>query len=135
MALVNSCKKKKYLNHLMNASVIVPFHNEHWSTLLRTAWSVLNRSPKHLIHEVILVDDYSSKGEWMIRQCGTNHVAPTMTRLLKHYRIMDKSISLVHTPNDFFLYKENIIVSFALEIFHWKMCSTCINRFVVDTSG
>eukprot|EP00105_Crassostrea_gigas_P035285 XP_019919433.1 PREDICTED: putative polypeptide N-acetylgalactosaminyltransferase 10 isoform X3 [Crassostrea gigas] len=57
----SDCKKKKYLNHLMNASVIVPFHNEHWSTLLRTAWSVLNRSPKHLIHEVILVDDYSSK--------------------------------------------------------------------------
>lgn len=55
------CKTKKYWNMLPNASVIVPFHNEHWSTLLRTAKSVLNRSPKHLIHEIILVDDFSSK--------------------------------------------------------------------------
>lgn len=55
------CAHKKYLYHLPNASVVVPFHNEHWSTLLRTVYSVLNRSPKHLIHEVILVDDFSTK--------------------------------------------------------------------------
>ncbi|KAL5012727.1 hypothetical protein ScPMuIL_011278 [Solemya velum] len=55
------CKLKKYWNHLPNASVIVPFHNEHWTTLLRTAVSVINRAPKHLIHEVILVDDFSTK--------------------------------------------------------------------------
>lgn len=42
-------------------SVIVPFHNEHWTTLLRTATSVVNRSPPHLLKEVILVDDFSSK--------------------------------------------------------------------------
>lgn len=55
------CAHKKYLHNLPNASVVVPFHNEHWTTLLRTVYSVLNRSPKHLIHEVILVDDFSTK--------------------------------------------------------------------------
>ncbi|RZC40097.1 polypeptide GalNAc transferase 6-like, partial [Asbolus verrucosus] len=55
------CKSKKYLKDLPSVSVIVPFHNEHWTTLLRTAYSVVNRSPAHLLKEVILVDDFSTK--------------------------------------------------------------------------
>lgn len=30
--------------------------------LLRTVWSVINRSPKHLLHEILLVDDASDRG-------------------------------------------------------------------------
>lgn len=55
------CKAKKYWNKLPNCSIVVPFHNEHWTTLLRLTYSVVNRAPKELLHEVILVDDFSTK--------------------------------------------------------------------------
>ncbi|XP_076446665.1 putative polypeptide N-acetylgalactosaminyltransferase 10 [Babylonia areolata] len=55
------CQKKKYLPKLPTASIILPFHNEHFSTLLRSVYSVLNRAPKDMVHEVILADDFSSK--------------------------------------------------------------------------
>lgn len=56
------CRDRVYLAKLPRASVVVPFHNEHWSTLLRTAISAINRAPDELLQEVILVDDASTKG-------------------------------------------------------------------------
>uniref|UniRef100_A0A914ZUK7 Polypeptide N-acetylgalactosaminyltransferase n=1 Tax=Parascaris univalens TaxID=6257 RepID=A0A914ZUK7_PARUN len=76
-----ACIAKQYDKELPNASVVIIFTDEAWSPLLRTVHSVINRSPLHLLHEVILVDDFSQREElkgkldsYMERFGGVVHV-------------------------------------------------------------
>ena len=57
------CHGQQYVADLPGASIIIPYFNEHWTTLMRTVHSVVNRSPPELIVEIILVDDASTKGK------------------------------------------------------------------------
>ena len=63
---LEGCKTKVYPNNLPTTSVVIVFHNEAWSTLLRTVHSVINRSPRHMLEEIVLVDDASERGKFYI---------------------------------------------------------------------
>nr|CAB3248256.1 N-acetylgalactosaminyltransferase 7-like [Phallusia mammillata] len=55
------CKHWNYPPHLPSVSVIVVFHNEGWSPLVRTVHNVINNTPKEYLHEIVMIDDGSHK--------------------------------------------------------------------------
>ncbi|VDO54453.1 unnamed protein product, partial [Brugia timori] len=76
----SGCKNMVYLEKLPTVGVVFPFYNEHNSTLLRSVYSVINRSPKDIMREIILVDDGSTKAflkeplEEFLKKAGLNHI-------------------------------------------------------------
>ncbi|KAK2164304.1 hypothetical protein LSH36_66g06002 [Paralvinella palmiformis] len=59
----SECKARKYPEDLPNASVIIVYYNEAFSVIMRTAHSVINRTPPKYLKEVILLDDSSTRSE------------------------------------------------------------------------
>ena len=55
-----SCRNMVYSPDLPQLSVIFIFVNEALSVLLRSVHTVIQRTPAHLLREVILVDDHSN---------------------------------------------------------------------------
>ncbi|XP_032045965.1 polypeptide N-acetylgalactosaminyltransferase 5 [Aythya fuligula] len=55
------CSEQWVHDDLPTTTIIMCFVDEVWSTLLRSVHSVLSRSPPHLVEEIILVDDFSTK--------------------------------------------------------------------------
>jgi polypeptide N-acetylgalactosaminyltransferase len=78
------CKTFTY-NPKLKASVVVIFYNELLSVILRTVWSVILQTPKHLLQEIILVDDSSTD--------------ETLKGLLDYYidtRLANYNVKLIH---------------------------------------
>ena len=58
-----SCKNREYRMDLPTTSIIIVYHNEGNSTLLRGLISIVRKSPIRYLKEIILVDDFSAKGD------------------------------------------------------------------------
>ncbi|PAA63170.1 hypothetical protein BOX15_Mlig000326g1 [Macrostomum lignano] len=69
------CRSISYPADLPTLSVVIIFHEEAWSSLMRTVHSVVNRTPPRYLKEVVLLDDFSTK-EHLLRNLD-NYLART----------------------------------------------------------
>ncbi|KAF0045368.1 hypothetical protein F2P81_001897 [Scophthalmus maximus] len=74
---LEGCKNKLYPDNLPRTSVVIVFHNEAWSTLLRTVHSVIDRSPHTLLEEIVLVITFLDAH----CECTTGWLEPLLTRI------------------------------------------------------
>jgi polypeptide N-acetylgalactosaminyltransferase len=91
-----ACQRIEYATNLPTASVIFIFKNERWSVILRSVYSVLNRSPRHLLAEVILVDDDSEIQE--VKLPLENYCKKHFGDIVKIYR-PTKRLGLIAAKN------------------------------------
>lgn len=57
------CRTVEYSTNLPVTSVIMIFHNEPFTMIMRSVFAVFKRTPAELLGEIILVDDCSDRGE------------------------------------------------------------------------
>jgi len=71
---MEECKNWNYPEHMgLKASVVIVFHNEGWSTLMRNVHTIIKRTPPEMLQEVLLVDDFSDKGKQIQLISCLNH--------------------------------------------------------------
>ncbi|XP_037273935.2 polypeptide N-acetylgalactosaminyltransferase 5 [Rhipicephalus microplus] len=79
------CLVTTYPKDLPSVSVVITFYNEILSALLRTVYSIVNRSPRRLLREIVLVDDFSDLPEVKspLYRFLKRHFRPGFIRLLR----------------------------------------------------
>ncbi|XP_026166997.1 probable polypeptide N-acetylgalactosaminyltransferase 8 [Mastacembelus armatus] len=86
------CLMKEYPKDLPNISVILIFINEALSVIKRAIQSIITHTPKHLLREIILVDDYSTYndlGKPLSDYIGLIHKErPGLIKLVRHKQQM-----------------------------------------------
>lgn len=100
MMKISSCRCKywHYDENLLTSSVVIVFHNEGWSTLMRTVHSVIKRTPRKYLAEIVLIDDFSNEWKlWMKEFCELEIVYQMVTvYLLCSFRIIQPLLSTMH---------------------------------------
>ncbi|KAH9507184.1 Polypeptide N-acetylgalactosaminyltransferase 5 [Bulinus truncatus] len=94
-------------SYLPSASVVIVFHNEAWSALLRTIHSILDRTPKKLLHEIVLLDDFSDMDH--LKDPLEAYIKPLSK--VKLFR-SSKRLGLIKARNYAFEYSKGKIVIF-----------------------
>ncbi|KAK2493905.1 hypothetical protein MC885_006349 [Smutsia gigantea] len=117
------CTEQPVHNDLPTTSVIMCFVDEVWSTLLRSVHSVLNRSPSHLIKEILLVDDFSTKGDVLTFldshvECNVGWLEPLLERVyLSRKKVACPVIEVINDKDMSYMTVDN----FQRGIFVWPM--------------
>ncbi|XP_069491182.1 polypeptide N-acetylgalactosaminyltransferase 6-like isoform X2 [Ambystoma mexicanum] len=89
----SECQEKRFKRCpiLPTTSVIIVFHNEAFSALLRTVYSVLYTAPRILLQEILLVDDASDDGE-----CWPGWLEPLLERIaLNRSHVVSPDITMI----------------------------------------
>ena len=61
----DACRNREYPVDLPTTSIIIVYHNEGNTTLLRGLMSIVRKSPAKYLKEIILVDDHSEDREYL----------------------------------------------------------------------
>uniref|UniRef100_A0A671PF06 Polypeptide N-acetylgalactosaminyltransferase n=1 Tax=Sinocyclocheilus anshuiensis TaxID=1608454 RepID=A0A671PF06_9TELE len=82
------CKSMSYPSNLPQVSIVFIFVNEALSVILRSIHSAMNRTPRHLLKEIILVDDNSDNDELKEKLQDfvkeTNAKQPGFIKMVRH---------------------------------------------------
>ena len=110
---MSECKTKDFdAINLPKTSIVVIFCNEHLSFVLRTIWSILNNTPRHLLHEIILVDDASSTLElevvlpWFLDNRFANENIRLVRNSVQKHLIESKNIGAEYAVGDALVFLE-----------------------------